>query len=100
MLHDKAQALAKRFLGLPPAQRRTFLAKLRDQGLDAGALPLVEAGDIERQPHGQARGVGKLVQAGELRRVKRVFFRDAVKRVSGAHDVYFHVISPFIYAIH
>ncbi|MFT0183220.1 non-ribosomal peptide synthase/polyketide synthase [Pseudomonas benzopyrenica] len=40
MLHDKAQALAKRFLGLPPAQRRTFLAKLRDQGLDAGALPI------------------------------------------------------------
>lgn len=38
LLHDKALLLSRRFLGLGPQQRRAFLDKLREQGLDASAL--------------------------------------------------------------
>ncbi|ALZ85110.1 non-ribosomal peptide synthetase [Pseudomonas oryzihabitans] len=57
MLHDKALALANRFLALPPTQRRTFLAKLRDQGLDAGALPIPggAAGECAETSYAQQR---------------------------------------------
>ena len=37
LLHDKALLLSRRFLGLGPQQRRAFLDKLREQGLDASA---------------------------------------------------------------
>ncbi|MFV3093982.1 condensation domain-containing protein, partial [Pseudomonas sp. GW6] len=40
LLHDKALLLSRRFLGLGPQQRRAFLDKLREQGLDASALPI------------------------------------------------------------
>ncbi|SUD40757.1 amino acid adenylation domain-containing protein [Ectopseudomonas mendocina] len=40
LLHDKALLLSRRFLGLGPQQRRAFLDKLREQGLDASSLPI------------------------------------------------------------
>ncbi|WP_276209479.1 non-ribosomal peptide synthase/polyketide synthase [Pseudomonas lutea] len=38
--HSKLLALATRFLSLSSAQRRVFLSKLREQGLDASSLPI------------------------------------------------------------
>ncbi|WP_342653063.1 non-ribosomal peptide synthase/polyketide synthase [Pseudomonas sp. F3-2] len=47
---SKLQALATRFLSLGAAQRRVFLGKLREQGLDASALPIPSGVAGERSP--------------------------------------------------
>jgi amino acid adenylation domain-containing protein/non-ribosomal peptide synthase protein (TIGR01720 family) len=46
----KLLALATRFLSLGAAQRRMFLSKLREQGLDASALPIPSGVAGERSP--------------------------------------------------
>ncbi|SEP81364.1 non-ribosomal peptide synthase domain TIGR01720/amino acid adenylation domain-containing protein [Pseudomonas sp. NFACC02] len=48
--HSKLLALATRFLSLGAAQRRVFLGKLREQGLDASALPIPSGVAGERSP--------------------------------------------------
>ena len=48
--HSKLLALATRFLSLNAAQRRVFLGKLREQGLDASALPIPAGVAGERSP--------------------------------------------------
>ncbi|WP_256602134.1 non-ribosomal peptide synthase/polyketide synthase [Pseudomonas sp. RIT412] len=48
--HSKLLALATRFLSLGAAQRRLFLGKLREQGLDASALPIPSGVAGERSP--------------------------------------------------
>ncbi|WP_346830056.1 non-ribosomal peptide synthase/polyketide synthase [Pseudomonas abietaniphila] len=47
---SKLLALATRFLSLDAAQRRVFLGKLREQGLDASALPIPSGVAGERSP--------------------------------------------------
>jgi amino acid adenylation domain-containing protein/non-ribosomal peptide synthase protein (TIGR01720 family) len=47
---SKLLALATRFLSLGAAQRRVFLGKLREQGLDASALPIPSGVAGERSP--------------------------------------------------
>ncbi|WP_460042944.1 non-ribosomal peptide synthase/polyketide synthase [Pseudomonas sp. S2_H01] len=48
--HSKLLALATRFLSLGATQRRVFLGKLREQGLDASALPIPSGVAGERSP--------------------------------------------------
>ena len=47
---SKLLALATRFLSLGATQRRVFLGKLREQGLDASALPIPSGVAGERSP--------------------------------------------------
>ncbi|WP_268800676.1 non-ribosomal peptide synthase/polyketide synthase [Pseudomonas huanghezhanensis] len=48
--HHKLLALATRFLSLGSAQRRLFLARLREQGLDASTLPIPTGVAGDRSP--------------------------------------------------
>lgn len=58
LLHDKALLLSRRFLGLGPVQRRAFLDKLREQGLDAASLPI---------PKGVADAAGSVLSYAQQR---------------------------------